>query len=245
MAFLYYYGIRLLIFKEYNFILNSGQIKAGIMVFNLSEYNSIASQFLFELREHTIQRDRLRFRKNLARLGEILAYEISKEFSYETISIETAVSKAVIKKVAEMPVLITILRAGLPFVEGFLNFFDHSNTGFIGAYRAEGKEAVEINMDYVAIPPLKGKEVILIDPMLATGSSVIKTLDIILGELPRRIHVASVIASPEGIENLNKYKMKLLIPLNIWTGAIDQKLNDQFYIIPGLGDAGDLSFGTK
>jgi uracil phosphoribosyltransferase len=179
------------------------------MVFNLSEYNSVANQFLFELREHTIQQDRLRFRKNMARLGEILAYEISKEFSYETISIETPVSKALIKKVAEMPVLITILRAGLPLAEGFLNFFDHSDTGFIGAYRTEGKEAVEINMDYVAIPPLKGREVILIDPMLATGSSVIKTLDVILAELPRRIHVVSVIASPEGIENLKKYKMKL------------------------------------
>jgi uracil phosphoribosyltransferase len=216
------------------------------MVFNLSDYNSVASQFLFELRDTGIQRDRARFRKNVERLGQILAYEISKSLTYEKVSVQTPVTTTSAQVPAQSPVLITILRAGLPLLQGFLDMFDQADTGFLGAYREEGKEEIKIKLDYKATPSLQGKPLILIDPMLATGNSIVRALQLLIqNEMPERIHIAGVIAAPEGIERIRQFAKKASCPLNVWVGAVDEGLNEDFYIVPGLGDAGDLCFGTK
>lgn len=216
------------------------------MVFNLSDQSSIALQFLFELRESHIQKDRARFRRNVQQLGQILAYEISKTLAYELVTVTTPVTVTTAYKLKQNPILITILRAGVPMMQGFLDVFDHADAGFIGAFREEGSGEITVKTEYMAIPPVSGKEIILIDPMLATGKSMISTLDFFMkSENPARIHVASVIAAPEGIKRIQDYAKGLACPLQIWTGAIDDGLNDQYYIVPGLGDAGDLSFGNK
>jgi uracil phosphoribosyltransferase len=212
------------------------------MVFNIGDGNSIAHQFLAELRDKAIQQDRLRFRKNLERLGEIMAYEISKKLKYSPQKISSSLGEVVIA-LPDFPLLITILRAGLPYAAGFQHFFDRSDHGFIGAYRKEGGQEVTINLDYAASPSLEGRTVILIDTMLATGSSLIRSVQELsrLGK-PAHWHFASVIAAPEGIAYLEK---QMDADYSVWTFAIDEKLNNQFYIVPGLGDAGDLSFGEK
>jgi uracil phosphoribosyltransferase len=205
------------------------------MVFNLSERNSMANQFLMELRDRTLQRDRMRFRRNLERLGEVMAYEISKHLQYT--------SKSRVNVLKEQPLLVTVLRAGVPFFQGFLNFYDQSDAGFIGAYRRESLKEVSIKFDYMTSPVTGGREVILIEPMLATGKSLIDSVNnLIKRGKPAHLHIASVIAAPEGIKYITE---QMQLPYTIWTYAIDEKLNDQFYIVPGLGDAGDLSFGSK
>ncbi len=216
------------------------------MVFNLSEVHSIASQFLSEIRDVELQTDRAKFRRNIERIGELLAYEISKNLTFRTHSIQTPLANADVHRLVKSPVLITILRAGLPLMEGFQNYFDESDCGFIGAYRDEGFNTVEIKCDYMACPPIENQDVIIIDPMLATGNSIVKTLKGLLAkELPKKIHIACVIATPEGIENIMMYAKEISCSIKIWTGSIDQGLNEKFYIVPGLGDAGDLSFGNK
>lgn len=213
------------------------------MVFVLSDQHSIASQFLAELRDTTIQTDRLRFRRNMERLGSIMAYEISKKLTYRQKEIETPLAKVKATVPQAPPVLITILRAGLTYYQGFQYFFDQSDAGFIGAYRKEGEKELTIKLDYVATPSLEGKEVILIDPMLATGRSVMDAIAAFTKNgRPSHIYIASLVAAPEGIAYLQN---KLNIPFSIWTVAVDEKLNSKFYIVPGLGDAGDLSFGDK
>jgi uracil phosphoribosyltransferase len=209
----------------------------------LSNQPSIANQFIAELRSIHIQKDRLRFRKNLERIGEILAYEISKTMDYKIVEVETplAISKVEVPK--HQPVIIAVLRASLPFYQGFLNFFDMAESGFIGAFREEKKSAISINLGYHASPDITGKEIILADPMLATGKSIIESIQTLLrhGE-PRIIHIAAAFAAPEGVDYI---KNNLKIPHKIWLGALDEKLNSQSYIVPGLGDAGDLAFGEK
>jgi uracil phosphoribosyltransferase len=216
------------------------------MVFNLTHHNSVASQFLFELRDVNIQKDRARFRRNVERLGQILAYEISKSLSYKNITSQTPLTTADFSVPAEFPVLITILRAGLPLLEGFLQVFDQSDSGFIGAFRQEGSEMLTIKMEYAATPSIKNREVILLDPMLATGKSAVRAIEHLLSrETPERVHVASVISSPEGLKHVQEFAKTISCPVLIWTCSIDKGLNDKFYIVPGLGDAGDLSFGNK
>jgi uracil phosphoribosyltransferase len=217
------------------------------MLFNLSDQNSLASIFLKELRDKRNHSDRFRFRKNMERLGEILAYEISKKLTYQIEQVETPLKKTDVYTLQNIPVLIGILRAGIPFMQGFINFFDQSDCGFIGAYREEGNADIKINMEYAATPVLTGKEVILVDPMLATGSSLIQALrNRICRDMPLQVHIAAVIASPEGIENvINYFRNETSISFKIWTCAMDEKLDSNFYIVPGLGDAGDLSFGEK
>jgi uracil phosphoribosyltransferase len=217
------------------------------MLFNLSDQNSVASIFLKELRDKRNHLDRLRFRKNMERLGEILAYEISKQLTYQIEQVETPLKKTNAYNLQNIPVLIGILRAGIPFMQGFINFFDQSDCGFIGAYREEGNDSIKINMEYAATPILKSKEVIMVDPMLATGSSLIQALrNKVCMETPLHVHIAAVIASPEGIENvINYFRNETSVSFKIWTCAIDEKLDSNFYIVPGLGDAGDLSFGEK
>ncbi|MFD2200283.1 uracil phosphoribosyltransferase [Shivajiella indica] len=215
-------------------------------MFILNSNNSIANQFLSDLRDINIQKDRFKFRKNLERLGEIMAYEISKCMDYDSVEIETPLKKTKVKRLTNSPVLISVLRAALPFYQGFINYFDHSDSGFVGAYRKEEKSAkkdIEIDFLYQAAPNIEGKEVILIDPMLATGKSFIKTIQhLLVNGKPKMIHIACVIASPEGVSYIQK---NLDIPYKLWLGALDENLNENFYIVPGLGDAGDLSFGNK
>ena len=212
-------------------------------MFILEENNSIGNQFIAELRDVSIQGDRLRFRKNLERLGEIFAYEISKSFPYQTKLIQTPLAKSETKIPSLNPVIFAVLRASLPFYQGFLNFFDQAESGFIGAFREEAGGDIHINLGYHASPNLDGKTLILADPMLATGKSLIQSVESILTHgKPDIIHIAAIIASPEGIKFL---KDQMKIPYKLWIGALDQSLNNQCYIVPGLGDAGDLAFGEK
>lgn len=209
----------------------------------LGEQPSIASQFLNEIRGKNSQVDRLRFRRNLERMGEIMAYEISKRLNYKETMILSPLASLKSRQLKSQPILVTVLRAGLPYFQGFLNYFDQADAGFIGAYRKEDGEELTINLEYLASPSLEGQEVILIDPMLATGKSFIRSVNALLSRgKPSHIHLASLIASPEGIQHV---KENLKIPFTIWTFSVDEKLDNRFYIVPGLGDAGDLSFGNK
>lgn len=212
-------------------------------MFILEEFNSIGNQFIAELRDVSVQGDRLRFRKNLERIGEILAYEISKSFPFHSKEIQTPLAKTKASIPSVNPVIIAVLRASLPFYQGFLNFFDKAESGFIGAYREEGPGEIEINLGYHASPSLERKTLILTDPMLATGKSFLRSIESILSHgNPEIIHIAAIIASPEGIKYIKNH---IKIPYKLWIGAVDESLNDQSYIIPGLGDAGDLAFGEK
>jgi uracil phosphoribosyltransferase len=211
-------------------------------LFNLSETNSIANQFMAELRDHKIQKDRLRFRKNMERLGEIMAYEISKKLVYQQVSVTGSLGSSSIQTLKTQPVVLTILRAGLPFHQGFLNFFDQADSGFVGAYRKEEGE-IAIQLDYVACPPIEGKDVILVDPMLATGKSLVKAVSVLLLKgTPAHLHIVGVVSASAGLQYLAEH---LNIPHTVWVCAVDETLNSNFYIVPGLGDAGDLSYGEK
>lgn len=213
------------------------------MVFNLSEKNTIANRFIAELRDLDIQQDRMRFRRNLERIGEILAYELSKKLHYEKVLVETPLGSTTIPLPAEKIVLATILRAGLPLHQGMLHYFDQADNVFIAAFRKHHKDGTfTIQLDYISTPHLEECVLILADPMLATGASV----NLALQELerfgkPTAVHIATVIASTTGIESIQKRWPKA----NIWAGAIDEELTAKSYIVPGLGDAGDLAFGEK
>jgi uracil phosphoribosyltransferase len=211
-------------------------------LFNLSETNSIANQFMAELRDHKIQKDRMRFRKNMERLGEIMAYEISKKLVYQQVSVTGSLGSSSIQTLKTQPVVLTILRAGLPFHQGFLNFFDQADSGFVGAYRKEEGE-IAIQLDYVACPPIEGKDVILVDPMLATGKSLVKAVSVLLLKgTPAHLHIVGVVSASAGLQYLAEH---LNIPHTVWVCAVDETLNSNFFIVPGLGDAGDLSYGEK
>lgn len=212
------------------------------MVFNLSDTNSIANQFLLELRDIEIQKDRMRFRKNMERLGEIMAFEISKKLTYTHKEVSTSLGKTTEAVLKNLPVLVTILRAGLPYQQGFQNYFDQADCGFIGAYRKEEGE-ISVQLDYAAFPPLDGRSVILIDPMLATGKSLVKAIATLLKKgTPDHVFIAGVVAAPEGIDFISKH---VNISHSVWVCAVDETLNSNYYIVPGLGDAGDLSYGEK
>jgi uracil phosphoribosyltransferase len=216
-------------------------------MFILDKNNTIANHYLLELRDKNIQVDRLRFRKNLERLGEIMAYEISKSLHYSERKIETPLGNCSLPLIKEQPVLISVMRASIPFFQGFLNYFDAADSGFIGAYRKNeesGSSEIEINYLYQAAPSIEGKEVIIIDPMLATGKFFVKTIENLLltHGSPAKVHLVCVIAAPEGIEYIRN---RLTIPYSLWICSVDEKLNDKSFIIPGLGDAGDLCFGQK
>lgn len=210
---------------------------------NLGDTHSIANQYLAELRDPGKQTHRFLFRRNLTRLGEIMAYEISKELNYREEVITTPLGRKVMHIPVPEVVLLTVLRAGVPFLEGFQHVYDQSDTGFIGAFRVEGAEELRIQAGYVAVPNLEGKKVILLDTMLATGKSLAEVLRLLKGHgQPAHLFLASVIAAPEGVRYLTE---TVKGPASLWTFAIDEKLNSDYYIVPGLGDAGDLSFGQK
>ena len=213
------------------------------MIFNLSAQNSIANQFLSELRDKNVQSDRLRFRGNMKRLGQIMAYEISKKLAFREKVIETPLGESSVNVPASLPVLLTVMRAGIPYFDGFLDFYNTSECGFVGAYREEGSEEIVIHLEYVATPDVDGKDVIIIDPMLATGKSFVRAVNAILKRgLPAHVHIAALVAAPEGIEYV---RQNLNLPFSIYACAVDENLNHQYYIVPGLGDAGDLSYGVK
>jgi uracil phosphoribosyltransferase len=212
-------------------------------MFILSQQPSIANQFLAELRNKQIQKDRMRFRKNLERLGEILAYEVSKTLTYKEQEVQTPLEKAKIQLPSDQVVLVAVLRAALPFYQGFLNFFDQAESGFIGAFREESGAELTVNLGYHASPNLDNKVLILVDPMLATGQSCVESLQTLLQHgTPKSVHLVAAFAAPEGVEHLKK---SITVPYSLWLGTLDAQLNAQSYIVPGLGDAGDLAFGEK
>lgn len=216
------------------------------MLFNLSQTHSIANDYILELRDVHLQKDRMRFRRNMERLGEIMAYEVSKALTYVEKTIETPLQRCHVKVLDQPPVLITILRAGIPFMNGFLNIFDKADVGFVGAFRAEGTDEIKISLDYSATPPLDGRTVILIDPMLATGKSICTTIEFLVSKgKPSCVHIVSMIAAPEGLEFIKHAMLRLNVNYSLWVCVLDDYLDSQFYIVPGLGDAGDLSFGPK
>ncbi|AII52474.1 uracil phosphoribosyltransferase [Hymenobacter sp. APR13] len=203
---------------------------------------SIANHFLAELRDVDVQRDSLRFRRNLQRLGEIIAYRISSQLSYVEKTVKTPLAEAKSLQLHDFPVLATVLRAGLPFHQGFLNYFDQSPSAFAAAYRIEGTSQVQVQVDYLSAPSLDERVLILVDPMLASGKSLVQTYRAMLRfGTPRQVHIAAVIASPDGVA----YVTREIPEATLWVAAIDEKLNEQAYIVPGLGDAGDLSYGSK
>jgi uracil phosphoribosyltransferase len=214
------------------------------MVHNLSETLSIAGNFLSEIRDVSIQKDPVRFRLNMERLAEIIGYEISKKLVYKSIQTETPLGISEDKVLDENPVLITILRAGLAMHSGLLRYFDRSESAYISAYRKHTTaEDFEIYVEYIAAPNLNGKVWIISDPMLATGNSMVTVYKALLKSgKPSKIYIASAIATPDAIE-----LVKRNFPDNteVWVGAIDKELTAQSYIVPGLGDAGDLAFGVK
>jgi uracil phosphoribosyltransferase len=213
----------------------------------LDQKNSLLNHFMAELRDTKVQKDGARFRKNLGRIGEVMAYEISQTLLYQENEINTPLGNHQSYILAEYPVLITIFRAGIPFYQGFLNYFDHSKSGFIGAQRSEPyksndlENTVDVKMGYNVIPDINEKTVILVDPMLATGNSMEKSITLLLENgKPKTLHVATVIAAPEGVLYLKK---NVSIEYHVWTVSLDERLDERAFIYPGLGDAGDLAFG--
>ena len=211
----------------------------------ISQENSVLNQFLSQLRDVAIQKDSMRFRRNMERIGEIMAYEISKKLRYNNIAITTPLGVKNTSEIAEKIVLCSILRAGLTLHQGFLNYFDCAENGFISAYRNHynSDENFDVLVEYQAVPNMNNKTLILVDPMLATGQSLIAVLNKILAtQQPKEIHIAVVIAAPEGIKYLEE---NLPENCHLWVASLDDKLNEKNYIIPGLGDAGDLAYGNK
>jgi len=213
-------------------------------IINLSENNSLLNQYLLEIRSVEIQNDRMRFRRNLERIGEIMAYEMSKILTYSQKEVQTPLGISNVNTIDDNIVVSTILRAGLPFHQGFLSYFDKAENAFVSAYR-KYKDALkfDINIEYIASPRIDGKTLIITDPMLATGSSLELSYGALLTKgTPSSLHLATVIASQAGVDYVSK-----VFPENttLWCAAIDPSLNEHSYIVPGIGDAGDLSYGVK
>ena len=215
-------------------------------VINLSEQNSVLNQFLREIRDVNIQKDSLRFRRNIERIGEVMAIEMSKSLAYEPTNVQTPLGIAKVNTVAEPLVLATILRAGLPLYQGFLNVFDKAENAFLSAYRrVNEKGELEIVAEYMAAPSIDGKTLVIADPMLATGMSM-ESSYIALSKhgKPRHTHMCCTIGTPQAVEYLRK-ALHDSPDVTLWCAAIDPVLNEKKYIVPGLGDAGDLCFGEK
>lgn len=211
----------------------------------ISENNSILNHFLSQIRDVTIQKDSMRFRKNIERIGEVMAYELSKILTYKEIDVQTPLGVKRTTALEDNVVLCSILRAGLALHTGFMNFFDDAENGFVSAMRfhPNNDDYFEIKVEYQAAPSFENKNLILIDPMLATGQSLVAVFQKLMSEeTPKEIHIAVVIATPEGIEYLEK---NLPDHCHLWVAALDEGLNAKNYIVPGLGDAGDLAYGSK
>lgn len=214
-------------------------------IINFDKKLSLVSQYMTELRDKHQQQDMMRFRRNLQRIGQIMAYEISKTIKYKTTNVLTPLANAQCQTIDTPVVLATIFRAGVPFHQGFIDYFDHAENAFVSAYRKyKDEENFEIHTEYLASPHLNGKTLIIADPMLATGASMELAYQALLTKgSPHHVHIASVIASQQAVEYVqNKFPQE---KTTLWVGAIDPHLNQHSYIVPGLGDAGDLAYGTK
>ena len=213
------------------------------MITNLSSNNSLLCTWIREIRDTDIQEDRARFRRNMERIGEIAAYEISKLLPYNEVPVQTPMGEASCVELEGQPVLATILRAGIPLHQGLLNYFDRADNAFVAAYRKHHRDgSFEIEQHYVTSPNLEGRALIIADPMLATGASLVLALENLTEEHePSQIHIVTAIASTVGLE----YVQRKFPQAHIWTGAIDEELTARGYIVPGLGDAGDLAYGSK
>lgn len=223
----------------------SPQKTKAMHIHNLSKNNSILNAFIAELRDVNIQNDRMRFRRNIERIGEVLGYEMSKTLEYTTKAIETPLGESLTNIYQNDIVLCSILRAGVPLHNGLLNYFDDAENAFISAYRhhKHNPETFEIIVEYLACPSLEGKTLILADPMLATGQSMVATFEALKPfGTPKNIHLVSVIGAQDGVDFVNNHFRK---DTHLWIAAIDKTLSDKGYIVPGLGDAGDLAFGKK
>lgn len=217
-----------------------------IEIINFEERPSLVNVYMAELRDVHIQQDSLRFRTNLKRIGQIMAYEISHRLQYTDMEVETPLGTSICRKPAQAPILATIMRAGIPFHEGFLSYFDYAENAFVSAYRRykEKGDSFDVLIEYLASPDIEGKTLIIADPMLATGASMELAYRALLSKgNPANIHVASVIASRQAVDYVSK-----VFPQDkttVWCGAIDPEINAHSYIVPGLGDAGDLAYGKK
>lgn len=210
----------------------------------LGNKSSVINQYMAEIRDVSIQKDSMRFRRNVERVGEIVAYEISKTLQYQTLEITTSLGIANVFKLKEPPVIGSILRAGLPLHHGILNCFDNAENAFVSAYRRHHKDGtLDIQIDYLSSPDLTDKIMILCDPMLATGTSMVRTYKKLMERgTPRHTHIVALIASSEGLTFIKK---NLPENVTLWLAALDEELTAQAYIVPGLGDAGDLAYGKK
>ena len=213
------------------------------MMHILSNEVSLVNSWINELRNVEVQTDRMKFRRNMERIGEIAAFEISKKLDYKEMEITTPLDKIKVKEIAVQPVITTILRAGVPLFQGVLNYFDKADCGFVAAYRKHDmNDYFSIKQDYLTCPNIEGRPLIVADPMLATGASLIEALkDLLTHGKPSQIHIVAAIASRQGVEAIRTAYPQA----HIWIGAIDEELTSKGYITPGLGDAGDLSFGEK
>ena len=217
-----------------------------ITIHNLEKTDSVFNQYMAELRDATIQQDRMRFRRNLERIGQVMAYEISKSFEYDDEEVTTPLGVKHIRTMHEQPVIATILRAGLPFHNGMLSMFDQADSAFIAAYRKYDKneEDSEIRVEYYSSPDIDNRILILCDPLLATGESIVKTLNGLMDDMmPKEIQIAVAVASQDGLDYVERTMSRL--PVTIWVGSIDEELTARAYVVPGIGDVGDLAYGEK
>ena len=216
------------------------------MVKILNKENTILNKFLAQMRDKSVQRDSMRFRRNMERVAEIMAYEISKKLNYKTQHVETPLGIAAVECISDKMVIATILRAGLPFHQGFLNYFDDADNGFVSAYRKSRPDgSFIVDVEYVSTSSLSGKTLILVDPMLATGTSLMLVYDALVrraGE-PEHTHFAAAFASEQGVDYVLKHTNAEKCTL--WCAAVDEELTSKSYIVPGIGDAGDLAYGVK
>lgn len=217
-----------------------------IKINNLEKADSVFNQYMAELRDAVIQQDRMRFRRNLERIGQIMAYEISKSFEYDDEEVTTPLGIKQIRTMHEQPVIATILRAGLPFHNGMLSMFDQADSAFIAAYRKYDKneEDSEIRVEYFSSPDIEDRVLIVCDPLLATGESIVKTLNGLMEDMmPKEIFIAVAVASQDGLDYVERTMSRL--PVTIWVGSIDEELTARAYVVPGIGDVGDLAYGEK
>ena len=217
-----------------------------IEIQNLEKTDSVFNQYMAELRDAVIQQDRMRFRRNLERIGEVMAYEISTAFEYDDEEVTTPFAIKQIRTMHEQPVIATILRAGLPFHNGMLSMFDQADSAFIAAYRKYDKneEDSEIRVEYFSSPDIEDRVLIVCDPLLATGESIVKTLNGLMEDMmPKEIHIAVAVASQDGLDYVERTMSRL--PITIWVGSIDEELTARAYVVPGIGDVGDLAYGEK
>ena len=217
-----------------------------IKINNLERTDSVFNQYMAELRDAVIQQDRMRFRRNLERIGEVMAYEISKSFEYDDEEVTTPLGIKQIRTMHEQPVIATILRAGLPFHNGMLSMFDQADSAFIAAYRKYDKneEDSEIRVEYFSSPDIEDRILIVCDPLLATGESIVKTLNGLMEDMmPKEVHIAVAVASQDGLDYVERTMSRL--PVTIWVGSVDGELTARAYVVPGMGDVGDLAYGEK